>query len=30
MALEAELRRLNRVIEYARAQKLLSDLEPTA
>lgn len=28
-ALEAELQRLNRVIEYARAQKLLTDFEPT-
>ena len=29
-ALEAELQRLNRVIEYARAQNLLTDLEPSA
>ncbi len=29
-ALEAELQRLNRVIEYARAQNLLTDLEPTS
>jgi len=28
-ALEAELHRLNRVIEYARAQNLLTDLNPT-